>query len=157
MTKTLLKTIAIAALLNLAGCITDADEQATDSQPGEAASTASVAPEALTSMEWVEVKKDLGTINEGQQMEIIYRFKNTGKKPLTIAAAQPSCGCTVPQKPDKPIMPGDEGEIKAVFDSQGRAGTNHKTITVTANTEPSTTHVLEFDVNVTAAEKKAGA
>ena len=140
------QNILVAAAIFLTSCITDTENPVGDSQP--ATENTQVAPEALTTMEWTESKKDLGSIKEGQKLEIIFKFKNTGKRPLTIAAAQPSCGCTVPEKPEKPIMPGEEGQIKAVFDSQGRAGTNHKTITVTANTEPSTSHVLEFDVNV---------
>jgi hypothetical protein len=45
-------------------------------------------------------------------------------------------------------MPGEESMIKAVFDSQGRQGTNHKTINVVANTKGSTNHSLEFNVEV---------
>ena len=149
--------IAMALSLQFSACINDAEEKPAEKlHPGEEAANVKIAPESLTSMEWTETKKELGSIREGQQLEVIYYFKNTGKKPLTIASAQPSCGCTVPTKPERPIMPGEQGEIKAVFDSRGRVGTNHKTITVMANTEPSTSHILEFDVNVLASEKAAG-
>ncbi|RZL14716.1 MAG: hypothetical protein EOO89_15700, partial [Pedobacter sp.] len=33
---------------------------------------------ALTSIEWIEPKKDLGTINEGQKLQISFHLKNTG-------------------------------------------------------------------------------
>jgi hypothetical protein len=107
-----------------------------------------------TSVQWLDQVKELGSIREGQKLEVSFRFVNTGKKPLVIESAQPSCGCTVPEKPEKPIMPGQEGMIKAVFDSNGRSGSNHKTITVVANTTGTTNHVLEFNVNVI---KKDGA
>jgi Protein of unknown function (DUF1573) len=61
----------------------------------------------------------------------------------------------VPQKPEEPVMPGAEASIKAIFDSQGRTGTNHKTLTVMANTVGVQSHVLEFNVDVIAGKDAA--
>jgi hypothetical protein len=69
-------------------------------------------------------------------VEFSYRFKNTGTRPLVIVNASASCGCTVPQKPEKPILPGEIGFIKIVFDSKGRVGNAHKTVTVESNANP---------------------
>lgn len=102
----------------------------------------------FTSIHWIDSAKNLGKINEGQKVEIVYRFENTGTNPLIIQSAMPSCGCTVPEKPEAPIMPGKQGSIKAVFDSQGRPGANHKTIMITTNTHGTTNHVLSFQVDV---------
>jgi hypothetical protein len=44
-------------------------------------------------------------------------------------------------------MPGEEGVIKATFDSNGRVGTNHKTMAVYTNTA-SGISTLAFDVEV---------
>lgn len=82
---------------------------------------------------------DFGSINEGEKVKYAYKFKNEGKNPLIIESAKPSCGCTVPTFPKDPIPPGGTGEIVAEFDSQGRPGETQKTITITANTEPTTT------------------
>ncbi|MFN3315363.1 MAG: DUF1573 domain-containing protein [Raineya sp.] len=82
---------------------------------------------------------DFGNINEGEKVKYAYKFKNEGKNPLIIESAKPSCGCTVPTFPKDPIPPGGTGEIIAEFDSQGRPGETQKTITITANTEPTTT------------------
>ncbi len=79
---------------------------------------------------------DFGTISEGEKVEFSYRFKNTGSTALMIFNASASCGCTVPEKPEKPILPGEEGFIKVVFNSSGKAGSNSKDITVNANTSP---------------------
>jgi hypothetical protein len=103
---------------------------------------------SLTTIQWIDSIKNLSSVVEGQKVEVVFRFKNTGTKPLVIESAQPSCGCTVPSKPEEPIMPGAEGMIKAIFDSKGRAGTAHKTITVHANTKPSPSHQLEFNLQV---------
>ena len=40
--------------------------------------------------------------------------------PLVVTDANASCGCTVPEKPEKPILPGEMGFIKIVFDIIGR-------------------------------------
>lgn len=104
----------------------------------------------FTSIQWLDsVYMDMGKVKEGQVVEVSYRFKNTGTKPLVIVNVVASCGCTVPEKPVEPIAPGEEGVIKAKFDSNGRKGENRKHITVDANTSPVKTHDLEFRVEVT--------
>lgn len=79
---------------------------------------------------------DFGKIKEGQNVEINFRFKNTGNAPLVIGKAEPSCGCTVTEKPEQPVMPGETGYIKARFNSEGRQGTAHKAVNVVSNADP---------------------
>jgi len=105
-------------------------------------------PGELTTLQWIDSVKNMGRINEGQIIDIAYRFKNTGTKPLVIKEVHVSCGCTVAEKPEKPIAPGEEGEIKASFNSNGKAGPNTKTITVYANTVGTGSHDLSFSVEV---------
>lgn len=106
-----------------------------------------------TSIQWLDSIQDLGKIREGQKLEVTFRMKNTGTKPLVVQSVMASCGCTVPSKPEEPVMPGAEAAVKAVFDSQGRTGTNHKTITVVTNTVGNQNHVLEFNVEVIGANE----
>ena len=102
-----------------------------------------------TKITWLDsTTRDFGSIQEGQKLEVAYRFLNSGNKPLIIARVQPSCGCTVAEQPDKPIMPGKEGVIKASFNSEGRIGINHKKIYVIANTVGSQSNDIEFSVLV---------
>ena len=108
-------------------------------------------PASTTQVQWLDTLKDLGTITEGQKVEVSFRFKNVGDKPLVIERVQPSCGCTVADPPKEAIAPGGEGVIKGVFDSNGRIGTQHKTMTVFANTAQP--RDLVFNVIV---EKKSG-
>ncbi len=89
-----------------------------------------------TTVQLIDSLYDFGTVAEGEKVEFSYRFKNTGSKPLVIITASASCGCTVPQRPEKPILPGETGFIKVVFDSRGKVGENHKPITVTSNANP---------------------
>jgi hypothetical protein len=107
----------------------------------------------FTSLQWVDSTfQDLGKVAEGQVVDITWRLKNTGSKPLVIADVRPGCGCTVAEKPTEPIAPGGEGLIKGKFDSKNQSeGEHRKNITVTANTKENT-YLLSFNVNVTAAK-----
>ncbi|SRR5260221_8969192 len=108
----------------------------------------------FTSIQWLDsTHRDLGKVIEGEQVEVSFRFKNTGTKPLIITSVKASCGCTIPETPKEPFAPGAEGFIKAKFNSTSRAGLNHKEVYVMANTTPTTLHQLEFTVQV---DKKAG-
>ena len=102
-----------------------------------------------TSIEYFETKHDFGNVFYPSDNVYTFKFKNTGSEPLTIFNAKASCGCTVPNKPEEPIMPGEIGEMDVVFKpKEGQAGTQvTKKITVTANTEPSQTY-LEITANV---------
>lgn len=79
---------------------------------------------------------NFGTATEGDKIVRNFRFVNTGKKSLVITKANASCGCTVAEKPESPILPGDTSFIKVVFNSQGKVGHNEKTIRVESNAYP---------------------
>ncbi len=89
-----------------------------------------------TTVQLIDSLYNFGTITEGQKVEYSFRFKNTGKNPLVITNAVASCGCTVPEKPEQPIKPGEIGFIKVIFNSKGKQGENHKNIVVTSNAYP---------------------
>jgi hypothetical protein len=102
-----------------------------------------------TSIEWLDsTSQHLGKVNEGQVVEISWRFKNTGTKPLIITNATASCGCTVAEKPEAPVAPGAESTIKAKFDSHGRLGPQNKEVYVQANTREQAAHRLTFALEV---------
>lgn len=87
-----------------------------------------------TSVVFAETQFAFGKINEGDKVEHVFKFKNTGDKDLIIANAWGSCGCTVPEYPKEPIKPRAEGEIKVTFNSTGKKGEQHKSVTVQMNT-----------------------
>jgi len=97
-----------------------------------------------TTIEWLDSTYiDLGKQTEGKSIEITFRFKNTGNKNLVIQNVTASCGCTIPEKPEKPFAPGEEGVIKAAFNGAGQ-GEIRKDVHVTANTTPASSHTLTF-------------
>ncbi len=90
-----------------------------------------------TTASFVDSVQDFGKVPQGEQVKILFHVKNTGTKPLLIAEAKPSCGCTVADFTKSAIAPGKEGEITGTFDSNhGMPGEIHKTITVVTNTSP---------------------
>jgi len=109
------------------------------------------ADEPATTIQWTDSTfHDLGKIKADSVVEVAYHFKNTGDRNLIIADVKPGCGCTDPQKPERPVAPGEEGVIKAKFNSKGQGtGSHTKYITVTANTLPSATTELVFRVEIT--------
>ncbi len=100
------------------------------------ATMAEMAAQDSTTVQIIDSVYNFGTVTEGEKVTYNFRFKNNGKKPLIITNATASCGCTVPEKPEKPIPPGETAFIKVVFNSKGKAGTNQKTITVSSNAHP---------------------
>lgn len=89
-----------------------------------------------TTVALIDSAYNFGTITEGDKVEYNFRFKNTGNKPLVINNAHASCGCTIPEKPEKPVMPGETSFIKVVFNSTGKSGHQEKSIFVSSNARP---------------------
>ena len=104
----------------------------------------------FTSILWLDsTVLSMGKIKKGAEIEVAYRFKNTGTHPLIFDRVDPQCGCTMSEVPRRPYAPGEEGVIKSKFNSGSQQiGEHRKYISVTANTKPSYTS-LQFNVEVT--------
>ena len=89
-----------------------------------------------TSVQMLDSVYDFGKTTEGTKISHDFEFRNTGKKPLVISSAKASCGCTVPEKPEEPVKPGETGIIKVVFNTASHPGPAHKTIVVASNAYP---------------------
>jgi hypothetical protein len=157
--------LVLAAAITIASC-KEADKTAeatttTSTAPATESSTPApnaaaapqqnaVDPATLTKVEWLDgVDRDFGKMKEGENLEVSFRFKNVGDKPLIISNVSASCGCTVPETPKKPYAPGETGVIKASFNSSGKPGSQSKQVNVFANLEPAMT-TLNFRVEVKA-------
>ena len=77
---------------------------------------------------------DFGNIVQGEKVETIFNFKNTGESNLVISKAVGSCGCTVPEYPKESIAPGKSAKIVVSFNSAGKNGKQMKTVSLTTNT-----------------------
>ncbi|MCV6631477.1 MAG: DUF1573 domain-containing protein [Flavobacteriaceae bacterium] len=90
------------------------------------------AQEKVAKIEFDSQTIDYGKIEKGANGVRVFTFTNTGNAPLVISDARSSCGCTIPKKPEKPIAPGEKGEIQVKYDTN-RVGPIRKTITVSTN------------------------
>lgn len=61
----------------------------------------------FTSIEWLDpMVQNLGKLVKDQSIEVSFRFKNSGSKILLIESVTAQCGCTIPEKPEKPFCTG---------------------------------------------------
>lgn len=85
-------------------------------------------------MEFKSETIDYGEIKKGSDGVRVFEFTNTGDAPLVIEDVKSSCGCTVPKKPENPILPGETGKIEVKYDTN-RVGPIRKTVTVYSNSD----------------------
>ncbi|WGK94608.1 MULTISPECIES: DUF1573 domain-containing protein [Flavobacterium] len=75
---------------------------------------------------------DYGKVTKATDSGIrVFEFTNTGDAPLIITNVLSTCGCTVPTKPEAPILPGKKGKIEVKYNMA--TGPIRKTITVESN------------------------
>lgn len=130
-----------AVLVLLSVSLTAQDQQVIQSE-------ATTQKALITSIEFEETTYDFGTIDEGTLVTRIYTFTNTGDIPLILTNAKGSCGCTVPQWPREPILPGETATLTVNFNSKNKKGKRNQKITITSNTEPAQSY-LYMTGNVT--------
>lgn len=80
-----------------------------------------------------EASKDFGDITQGDKVEHVFKFENTGKSPLVISNVAATCGCTVPSWPKEPVLPGAKAEIKVSFNSAGKMGKQNSVVRIYSN------------------------
>jgi hypothetical protein len=74
----------------------------------------------------------------GSTIKHSFKFENTGKSALLLFDVKASCGCTVLKGwPKEPVAPGETAEIPFEF-TPNVTGKNEKTVSIVANTIPST-------------------
>jgi len=93
---------------------------------------------------------DYGTIELNGDGTYNFEFTNTGNEPLILSKPRSSCGCTVPQWPKEPILPGETNNIKVTYNTH-KAGPFNKTVTVYSNAKNKSTILLRIKGKV---EKK---
>lgn len=140
------KTALIAlALISLAAC-KEMDKKAApvETMTKEEIAKAVSDTTNFTSITWLDsTTQSLGKLKKDKEIEITWRFKNTGDKNLIIENVTAECGCTIPEKPQQPFAPGEEGVIKAKFNGSG-SGTITKRVHLLANTKQIKDHTLTF-------------
>ncbi len=98
---------------------------------------------------WEKSTYDFGDLVQGDKVEHIFKFKNTGKEALLITNVQVTCGCTTPKGWARdPIAPGQSGEIAVAFNSLGKYGKQNKVVTIISNAVNPEGGQISFVANV---------
>jgi hypothetical protein len=58
-------------------------------------------------------KHDFGKIKQGVPVTYYFEFKNISDKPVVVENASASCGCTIPEKPEKQLDPARNRQNKS--------------------------------------------
>ena len=62
-------------------------------------------------------KYDFGKIKQGVPVATYFELKNTSDKALVVENTYGSCGCTTPEKIEKPIQPGETVKLKVNYNA----------------------------------------
>ncbi len=145
--KKIVITLNLLLLVGLVSCKEDASKekeeainQINESSLEESAGQVDDSNKDFPVITFEKTEHDFGKIPQNVPQETVFKFKNTGNAPLIITDAKSSCGCTVPEKPEGPIAPGETGELVVKYNA---AGTNAivKTVTITSNTAKGTEQI----------------
>ncbi|MDX2435839.1 MAG: DUF1573 domain-containing protein [Acidobacteriota bacterium] len=92
--------------------------------------------------------KDMGTVAQGEILEIDFELVNEGDETLEIRAVRPTCGCTVADF-DREIPAGKSGFVKAKLDTGNFTGPISKSILIMTSDpqEPTVTVVIKAAVH----------
>lgn len=98
-----------------------------------------------TTVQWLDSVVNFGSIKMGEQIDIRFRVRNSGRQPLYLTDVKAVCGCTVADYTKKAIAPGDTGVVVGSFDSKkAHVGTVRKSILATTNSRNGYNHDLIF-------------
>jgi hypothetical protein len=129
------------------GCIGDSPSQLRGITPEERLLIARDTSN-YTYIKWIETSINFGTINSGDKIKLIYRFKNVGEKPLFILSVSEACNCSTTEYNSDPIQPGKQGTITVNFNSKTQIDAIRKSLIVETNTHEKRYHRLIFTGNV---------
>jgi len=105
------------SLVLFTSCKDDASKKVKSENVAQAAERDAQSKNFAT-MAFEKTEHDFGVINEGDQVETVVKFTNTGSIPLLIT-----------------IAPGAEGQFTVKYNSTNKPNLKTNTVTVTANTE----------------------
>jgi|SRR5690606_3367218 len=64
---------------------------------------------------------NFGKIKQNVPVSYYFVLTNTSNKPLVVENTWGSCGCTTPEKPTEPIMPGKTAKVKVQYNAAALA------------------------------------
>lgn len=139
--------LAVVATFALQSCNNDKASAKINEENANPTEQQTDAPTGFAQISVDKEEHDFGELKKGDKAETEFTITNTGDADLVIIDVRATCGCTVPQKPEQPIKPGESDKIKVTF-SATSVGMQNKAVTMTTNTEEGT-KVVRVKANVT--------
>ena len=90
----------------------------------------------VTEMSVDRTDHNFGTFSMAEKQECTFRLTNTGNSLLVIHDVTTSCGCTKVEYRKEPVRPGEELELKVVYEAEN-TGYFNKTLSVYCNVKSS--------------------
>lgn len=75
---------------------------------------------------------NFGEIPFSAEAECEFIFTNSGKSPLVVTHVKSTCGCTIPEWSQEPVITGEKGSIRVRYDTH-RIGAFTKSVYVYSN------------------------
>ncbi|WP_240623439.1 DUF1573 domain-containing protein [Brumimicrobium aurantiacum] len=102
-----------------------------------------------TSIQIVDNHRQYYPILRGQELEVMFTIKNTGKNPFILSDLLITCGCIAPKKSSiRSIPAGKEGTLILNYDSSKNIGEVKHYIDIYGNLEKTEKSSIVFGVNV---------
>lgn len=86
-------------------------------------------PSLAQDIQWSSTEVDLGSVTVMEDNTCSFTFLNATSSPVVVETVRTSCGCTEPQWPMEPVLPGQTSQITITF-TPNRAGYHRKKIRV---------------------------
>ena len=93
-------------------------------------------PLSGSALEWKTNTLTLATVPFQKNQDVVFEFKNTGPKPVTLLDLQTNCDCLDATVDGKIYLSGAAGTIKARFTIGDRAGFYERLITLVTDESP---------------------
>lgn len=104
--------------------------QDTSGSNGDSGSALAIGPKAT----WDQTTFKMGEVEYKVPKEAEFTLTNSGNEPLLITYARSSCGCTVLEYSEEPILPGKSLKIKVTYDAT-EMGKFRKMISIMTNAD----------------------
>lgn len=110
---------------------------------------------AQAPVKFAETKFNFGKLKQNVPATHVFKFVNTGSKPLVIESAVAGCGCTTPEYPKQPIAKGKDGTIKVTYNAAAMgAFTKDVTVKFAGQDQPTILNIVGEVVEAKPTPKK---
>jgi hypothetical protein len=92
-----------------------------------------LAPLPALALDWKEEKISLSSNTAEEEVSAIFRYANSGAKPVRITEVKTGCDCATPRLSQELLLPGESGELRVQFRIGGRTGLQERHIEVSSS------------------------